>query len=226
MTPADLAATVFDRRQLIAGVLVLAVLTLWAILAPGPALSSLAAATNSPWFPLLLVGLYLLRPVVAWPITVLSAVVGFEYGIVLGVPIALVGAVATSLIPYAVARYLRTDSGWVGRVTRGSTTYFRTAGDLRGVTAARLAPTPAEAISAGAGVAAVPIPAFVAGTLLGELPWTIAAVTVGASLDSARGIDNLQFDPLLVTGAVLAAALLLAGPLYRRLTTHTENPRH
>lgn len=214
----------FDRRQLLAGALVFLVVTLWVVVSPGPVLATLAAATNSPWFPIVLVALYIVRPLLAWPITLLSALVGFEYGVLIGVPIALLGAAATSVIPYAVARYLRTDKGWLGRITAGSATYFRTAGDLRGVVAARLAPTPAEAISAGAGVAAVPLPTFIAGTIIGELPWTIAAVSIGASLHSAHSIDAIQFDPLLIVGAVLAATLLLAGPLYRRYRSQNDTP--
>jgi len=208
---------VFDRRQVIAGTAVLVVVGAYLLVSPGGALARLGTVVAQPWFPVVLVGLYLVRPLFAWPITVLSALVGFRYGVTLGVPIALVGAVATSLIPYAVGRRLRTDHGWVGRVTAGGESYFRTAGDLRGVVAARLAPTPAEAISAGAGVAAVPVPAFVLGTMLGELPWTVAAVAVGASLESTAGLGAVAVDPLFVVGGGLAAALLLAGPLYRRV---------
>ncbi|MFB6104722.1 MAG: TVP38/TMEM64 family protein [Halobacteriaceae archaeon] len=209
----------FDRRQLVAGAAVLVVATGYLLVTPGDALDRVATLVHSPWFPVVLIGLYLLRPLVAWPITVLSALVGYRYGVGLGVPLALGGAVATSLIPYAVGRRLRTDHGWGGRVTAGGEAYFRTAGDLRGVVAARLAPTPAEAISAGAGIADVPLAAFVIGTLLGELPWTVAAVAVGASIESSRALGTVALDPRFIAGGVLAALLLVAGPLYRRVAT-------
>jgi hypothetical protein len=47
------------------------------------------------------------------------------------------------------------------------------------------------------------------------LPWTVAAVTVGASLDSVAAAGTIQPDPVLVFGLSLAAILLLARPAYR-----------
>lgn len=210
------------RRQLLAGTVVLVVGAGYLLVSPSAALDTVETMLTSPWFPVLLVALYLLRPVFAWPITVLSALVGYRYGVLLGVPLALTGAVMTSLIPYAVGRYARTDTGWLGRVSSGGDRYFRTVGDLRGVIAARLAPTPAEAISAGAGVAHVPIAAFVAGTLIGELPWTIAAVAVGASLDRLA-TDGVHIDPVLVVAGVAGAVVLVAGPVYRRYHTRGDD---
>jgi uncharacterized membrane protein YdjX (TVP38/TMEM64 family) len=122
--------------------------------------------------------------------------------------------VGTSLIPYAIARRLRTDAGWIGRATAGSERFFAATGDLRGVVAARLAPTPAEAISAAAGVARVPVATFVAGTLLGELPWTVAAVLAGHSM-RRLSLADASPDPWLVVAGLAVAVLVLAGPAYR-----------
>lgn len=198
----------------------------------GGAAAAVRGVVASPWFPAVLVALYLVRPFLAWPITALSALVGYAYGVTVGVPVALAGAVATSLLPYAAGRWLRDPdpgasvggTGTPGVVDRAvawlaasGERFFAAAGDVRGVVAARLAPTPAEPVSAGAGVARVSLPAFVAGTLVGELPWTLAAVSVGASLDSLDGGLRVPADPLLVAGCLLAAALLLAGPTYRAL---------
>ena len=184
------------------------------VLSPATVIEELEGLLHSPWFPLILVGLYLLRPLLAWPITAISVLVGYRYGLVVGVPVALAGVVVTSLIPYTAARYLRTDDGWVGRVTAGSERFFGATGDLRGVVAARLAPTPAEPVSAAAGVAGVPVRAFVLGTLLGELPWTLVAVVAG---DSMRrfSLAGAVVDARLVVAGLLAALLVLARPTYR-----------
>lgn len=202
------------RRGLLTAALATALVAVGLLVSPMTVLDRLGALLFSPWFPLVLVGLYLLRPALAWPITALSVLVGYRYGLALGLPIALAGAVGTSLIPYAVARRLRTDAGWIGRATAGSERYFSATGDLRGVIAARLAPTPAEAISAAAGVARVPVAVFVAGTLVGELPWTVAAVLAGHSMRRLSPGDAAP-DPWLVLAGVLVAALVLAGPAYR-----------
>jgi uncharacterized membrane protein YdjX (TVP38/TMEM64 family) len=145
---------------------------------------------------------------------------GYRYGLVPGVPVALLGAVVTSLLPYAAARYLDTDAGLIAQARSGSERFFSATGDLRGVTAARLAPTPAEVVSVGAGMGRVSVPAFALGTLVGELPWTIAAVVGGRSMRelSLSGVETA--DPLLVVGGLLAGLGLLAGPVYRLVREH------
>ena len=59
------------------------------LVSPAAALERVHALLASPWFPLLLVALYALRPLFAWPITVLSALCGYRYGLVIGLPVAL-----------------------------------------------------------------------------------------------------------------------------------------
>lgn len=200
------------RRLLgIAGLLALVALAAYA--SPDRVLAVVRGLLHSPWFPLVLLVLYAVRPFLAWPITLLSALVGYEFGLAIGLPFALLGAVATSLIPFYAGRYLSTDTGFLGRLTGGSTAYFERTGGVRGVAAARLVPTPAEAISGAAGAGGVTLPAFTLGTLLGELPWTIAAVAIGAGLDRFT-LAAVHLDPLLAAGLALAGLTAIAGPTY------------
>jgi len=204
-----------SRRHVAAGATVGALLALGVVLSPAAAIDRLRSVVLGPWFPVVLVGLYLVRPLIAWPITALSVLVGYRYGLVVGLPVALAGAVLTSLLPYGAARCLDTDAGLLARARTGSERFFAATGDLRGVTAARLAPTPAEVVSVGAGMGRVSLPAFVVGTVVGELPWTIAAVVAGRSMRelSLSGVETA--DPVLVGGGIAAAVVLLAGPAYR-----------
>ncbi|MFB6266417.1 MAG: TVP38/TMEM64 family protein [Halodesulfurarchaeum sp.] len=207
--------TVFRRRAAV-GLGLLALLGVGVVLSPEVVLNHLRRLLASPWFPLLLLGLYLVRPVLAWPITLLSALVGFKYGVVVGLPIALSGVVGTSLIPYAAGRRFDPGGPILGRFVGGSQRYFRTAGTIRGVVAARLAPTPAEPVSVAAGLGGVPTAHFVLGTLLGELPWTVAAVVVGHSLQTFA-VSAVRIDLRLVVVGLAGAVLLLARPAYRLL---------
>jgi len=197
---------------------VLALLGLAALVAlalavsPGDVLGRVRGLVASPWFPLVLVALYAVRPFLAWPITVLSALVGYRYGVLVGVPVALCGAVATSLLPYYAARALP-EWPLLARLRGGSARYFERAGGVRGVAAARLVPTPAEAVSGAAGAGGVSAPAFVLGTLVGELPWTVAAVALGAGLDRFA-VSAVHVDPVLVAGIVAVGVLALVGPAY------------
>ncbi|MFB6134440.1 MAG: TVP38/TMEM64 family protein [Halanaeroarchaeum sp.] len=210
------------RRQVLLGALVAGVLGLGLLVSPAAVLSQVRTVLWSPWFPVVLLGLYAVRSLLAWPVTALSVLVGYRYGIELGVPVALAGAVLTSLPPYAVARYVRTDAGWLGRATTGSERFFAATGDLRGTVAARLAPTPAEVISVAAGAGRVSVGAFALGTALGEIPWTIAAVFAGASMRrlSPSGVETV--DPALLAGGLLAAGVLLAEPAYRFLRDRSD----
>lgn len=205
------------RRPLVAGAVLATLLAIGFVLSPASAVENTRSLLNGPWFPLVLVGLYLLRPFLAWPISALSILVGFRYGPMIGFPIAMTGAIATSLIPFGVARYLPTGTGLLGRAADGSERYFAATGDLRGVVAARLAPVPAEVISAGAGFGRVSIGAFVIGTAIGETPWVLAAVLAGHSLErlALAGVDTVA--PHVVAIGLLGGLVLLAGPTYRVL---------
>ncbi|MFB6253049.1 MAG: TVP38/TMEM64 family protein [Halobacteriaceae archaeon] len=202
-------------RQLLTGLLIIGIVGFSALfLSPNLSYEILHKFVFSPLFPLILIGLYIIRPFIAWPITILSALVGFRYGIIIGIPIALGGAVVTSLLPYGFGRYFQTDKGIIGNISAGGERFFEQTGELRGVIAARLAPTPAEAISAGAGVSRVSLGMFVLGTAIGELPWTVAAVIVGSSLEyfTFQRV-NIKIEFIIATGVL--ALVLLAKPAYR-----------
>jgi uncharacterized membrane protein YdjX (TVP38/TMEM64 family) len=205
------------RRQIAAGLTVAGLLTVGFLLSPRAAFEVLRTYLYSPWWPLLLVGLYLIRPLLAWPITALSVVVGYRYGLGIGVPIALLGAVGTSLLPYAFGRYYRDRAGPFAGWIAGSKRFFAATGDIRGIIAVRLAPTPAEPVSIAAGTGRVRVPAFMVGTAIGELPWTVAAVLAGHSLNRLSIATVAAVDPWVFVAGLMAAGLLLAGPAYRWL---------
>jgi len=204
-------------RRLLAGAAAALVVALAVLVRPARALAVLRAALASPWLPLVLVGLYAVRPFLAWPISVLSALVGFKYGVLVGVPVALAGAVLTSLPAYAAGRYAPADGRLIGRFSDGSERFFAAAGDVRGLVAARFAPTPAEPVSAAAGAGSVSLAAFAAGTLVGELPWVVATVALGSGLDTFA-VAASDLDPVFVAVGVLAACALLGPVAYRELT--------
>ncbi|MGM0397857.1 MAG: TVP38/TMEM64 family protein [Halobacteriota archaeon] len=203
-----------SRRGVGIGLLALALLALATTVGPATVGPSLRRAATSPWFPLVLLALYSVRPFLGWPVMALSALVGFRFGVLVGVPIALLGAAYTSLVPYAAGRLVPDSDGLLGRFTGGSHVYFHRTGGLRGLVAARLAPLPAEPVSAAAGAGGVSLPAFVLGTVTGELPWTIAAVSIGHSM-TVFAVGDVTVDWWLVGIGLAGTIVLLAGPVYR-----------
>lgn len=179
-----------------------------------------ALAARPALLALALVGLYLVRPALAWPISALSILLGYLFGPV-AIPVALGGAVLTALPAYALARYLGHDAGLLARVGDAGSVVRKTTGDLRGIIAVRLAPLPTDPVSYAAGLAGVPLRPYVAGTALGEAPWVVATVLLGASMGQLTTVGVTGDPLLLVTTVALAVLLALSGPAYRRLAeTH------
>ncbi len=206
------------RRQF-AGVLLVGGVALLAsaLVPPERALVALDALVDDPRsFALALAVLYLCRPLVAWPISVVSALVGFVYGTA-GLPVALVGAVLTTVPPYALARWWRPTTGPFARAGERSADLFAATGDTRGVLAARLAPVPTDVVSAAAGLARVDPRSFLLGTAVGEIPWVVASVLAGQSMEALTTEGVHAGWPLVVAGVAVAGALL-AGPMYQRVS--------
>jgi uncharacterized membrane protein YdjX (TVP38/TMEM64 family) len=209
-----------SRRTIALGLVVCAVALLATRLSPSTALAIAEQTTSDPLtFGCVVLALYVLRPLLLWPPTLVAVVVGFGFGLSVGVPIALAGAVLTSIVPYYLARWLGNDVGTIARLQSAGERFFDATGDVRGVTAGRLAPVPADAVTCAAAIAGVPFRRFAAGVLVGELPWTIAAVLVGSSLAtlSTTGLDGIGVE--LGIGTALAAGVLLAGPAYQYVRT-------
>ncbi len=160
-----------------------------------------------------LVALALVRPLLAWPTTLIAVVVGYGWGL-RGLPIALALIALTSVPPFLLAR--RSADG--GRFATAGARAMDATGDLRGVIVSRLLPAPSDAVSVGVGLSGVPLRAFLVGTAIGELPWAVAGIVAGQSIERVlrEGLGAV-IDPQLILAAGVAAVLLLAGPAYRHL---------
>lgn len=206
------------RRHVGLGVLVAALVAFAFFASPARVAATFRAALAWRWFPVALVGLYLVRPFLGWPVILVSALVGFRYGLILGVPVALGGCVLTSLPAFLAGRRLPTDGRLLGILDARSTGYFDATGDLRGLVAARLAPAPAEPVSAAAGIGGLSLGTFALGTLVGELPWTLAAVALGAGLTTFDPA-HVAVDWRLVALAAFVALALVARPAWDAVRT-------
>ncbi|WP_254271875.1 TVP38/TMEM64 family protein [Haloarcula marina] len=172
----------------------------------------------------LIVFLYLIRPLFAWPTMPLSAFVGFVLGVEYGIPVALMGALVTCLIPYRFALRAGEQGGVFGRLSDSGQRIIEVTGETRGVLAARLSPVPADPVSYGAGFADVSTRAFVVGTFVGEIPWVVVEVLAGASMRSLT-LTGLSIDalPHLLALFGAMAVLVLAGPTYRHFSGRPES---
>jgi uncharacterized membrane protein YdjX (TVP38/TMEM64 family) len=212
-------------RYAVAGVAVAALAAVALAVSPEAALSRLRwLATDPLRFGAAVVALAAVRPLLAWPTTLLAVAVGFGYGWV-GTPFALALVVGTALLPYALARAGRLrlrdgaetpeDPGVAARFCRAGERFAAESGSVRAVAGTRLLPLPSDAVTVGAAAAGVGVRPFVLGTALGELPWVLCGVAVGVSLDRLAAGGGSLVDPTVILGMAGVGALVLAGPLYR-----------
>ncbi|WP_135304370.1 TVP38/TMEM64 family protein [Haloarcula amylovorans] len=214
------------KRQVLGSAALLAVLAVVAlILSPARLIHEAMHLSEHPVYMAgLIVFLYLVRPLFAWPTMPLSAFVGFVLGIGYGIPVALMGALVTCLIPYRFAQRAGEQGGMFGRLGESGRRIIEVTGETRGVLAARLSPVPADPVSYGAGFADVSTRAFVVGTFVGEIPWVVAEVAAGASMRSLTltGVSIEALPHLLVLLGAMAV-LVLAGPTYRHFSGRPDS---
>lgn len=203
-----------DRRaRLLAGVGIVALVAVLGVLvSPGAVLDRLAWVASDPLrLTAALVVVAVVRPLFAWPTTLIAVAAGYGLGLP-GFPLALGLVVLTSVPPYWVAGRGAGD----GSVAAAGERLVAETGDLRSVAGSRLLPLPSDVVSAGAGVAGVRLRAFVFGTAVGEVPWVAAGVVAGDSFAALSGASlAAAMDPRVVVGAALLAVLAFAGPAYR-----------
>lgn len=193
------------------------------LVSPDAVLAWVATLRTHPMlFALAVVALYTVRPVLVWPLSFCSAVVGYGFGIV-GLPFALACVCLSCLPAYALGRYAGDGSGLLDRIGTAGERFFEHTGGVRGVVAARLAPLPAEPVSFGAGVSGIGLQAYLVGTVIGEIPWTVAAVFAGDSVSrlATEGLEGVGVE--FVVAALAVAGLLLAGPAYEHLRERHQN---
>lgn len=207
----------------VAGMVLAAVAAFAWLSSPDVVLASLTRLAADPLaFGAALLALTAVRPFLAWPTTLLAVVVGFGYGWI-GVPVGVALLVSTAVPPYGLARAgrvrVRSDVRSVDRLCAAGERLADAAGSARAVAATRLLPVPSDAVSIGAGASGIRLRPFLIGTAVGELPWVIAGVAVGVSLDRLAAGELSAVDPTAIVAMAGIGALLLAGPVYRTLVS-------
>ncbi|WP_435183435.1 TVP38/TMEM64 family protein [Halobellus sp. EA9] len=151
-----------------------------------------------------------IRPLVAWPTTLLAVFLGYGLGAA-GFPLALALVTLTSVPPFLLAKRY----GRIGAAADAGEAFVDRTGDLRSVVASRFVPAPSDVVSVTAGVAGVRLPTFLLGTAIGEIPWVAAGVLAGASAERlTAGAVAGAVDPRVVAVAGLTGVALLGPTAY------------
>lgn len=161
---------------------------------------TLRAVERSPFGGLWLLGLYLVRPLLLLPITILTVFAGFLFGPVLGFGYSLLAMLVSSGLAFWLARLVAGDAP-TGNLAAGlRKRTFET------VLVGRLAFLPGDLVNYAAGALRVPALDFLAATAVGGAPGLLVGVLAGSSLTGEFAFGGLRFEP----GFFAASLVLLA----------------
>ena len=167
---------------------------------------ALRGVMDSPWLPVLILGVYVLSNAIMFPITVLCLATILALGTHPGFLYATVGSLAAALVTYAIGR--RYGAGQVNKL--GIRSLERLSEGLRKggvvqVTILRLLPlAPFSIVNVMAGAARVRVVPCAIGTILGMLPGNLVFTAFG------RQLRQLIANPSPTELAVLGVITVLA----------------
>lgn len=178
--------------------------------------------TDSAYGPLIYIGLYILRPLVFFPATLITVLAGFLFGPAAGILYTIIGSNSSALLAFFVGQYFgrglleaEESTGlmqrWAGRLRENS---FET------VLLMRLLFLPYDAVHYVAGFLRIDWKAFILATAIGSIPGTISFVLLGASFGTLdqllKGEISLNPWALGASVALILASLTLSRYLKRR----------
>jgi uncharacterized membrane protein YdjX (TVP38/TMEM64 family) len=179
-----------------------------------------SAIAGNPAAPLVFLVLQVAASLFFVPRTLLAAAAGLLFGMWWGLLWAALGSVVGAVAGLLVARYLCTELGWRANPTRlAALLRYAERGGWRMVAMLRLVPIiPHSMTNYALGLTRVQLGPYVVGSLLGQLPLTIAFVDLGAAGERAlKGAADWRYQvvwPTLIGAAALVVSLLI--PLLAR----------
>ena len=219
MIEADAAMTCLRRagRAVVVALLAVGVALVVAkrgALDPAGIAATLAAA---PATPVVFLAAHVLASLLFVPRTVLAVAAGMLFGIGWGLVWAALGSVMGAVAGFLVARYVNAGLIEPERMRRlGPLLQRAEAGGWRAVTALRLIPViPHSLANYALGLTRLSVASYALGSLLGQLPMTVAYVDFGAAGARVMVGKADWLAPTLIGAGALAVSLLL--PLWTRV---------
>lgn len=175
------------------------------------------ALAAQPAAPLIFLALHVAASLLFIPRTILAMAAGLVFGIGWGLVWASAGSVLGAVAGFLVARYVNAGLIEPESMPRlGPVLQRAEAGGWRAVAALRLIPMLPHSIANYAlGLTRLPLGAYALGSLLGQLPMTIAYVDLGAAGGKLWSGSAGWLAPTLIGAAALLVSLLL--PRFARM---------
>ena len=221
---------VWVQRAAVAGIWLTAIVA-WQIYQSSNGLSTTETAQRfidtvggSWWGIFAYILVYLARPIVLFPASILTIVGGILFGTVLGVLVVVLAANASAMIAYGVGRLLGRAPGARDEAAMDDSTSFvrRWSNRMRDnsfetVLIMRLLFLPYDLVNYVSGMLRLQWLPFLLATALGSLPGTVSFVLLGASIDRVdEGIGGIDPATLVISLVIFVVSLALARLLRRR----------
>jgi uncharacterized membrane protein YdjX (TVP38/TMEM64 family) len=185
------------------------------------ALDPVAIGAAMGWYPaapLVFLGLHIVASLLFLPRTVLAVAAGLAFGTIWGVVWAAIGSVLGAVAGFCLARYV--NAGFTGLVRDSCIRPLLESiepGGWRSVALLRLIPiVPHSLANYGLGLTRMRLAPYAFGSLLGQLPMTIACVDLGAAGERLVIGDAGWVTPTLIGAAALGLSLLIPAVARRR----------
>ena len=205
-------------RLMVVGLIAIAAMAAWRWRTVLDPIAITTAIGRYPAAPLGFIAAHIVASLVFIPRTLLAIVAGLLFGTGWGILWAELGSVAGAAAGFLVARHVSSgliDSQQASRVRSLSKWVER--GGWRAVVLLRLIPIiPHSVANYGLGLTALPLGAYALGSLIGQLPLTIAYVELGAAGERLLTGATGWIEPTLIGFAALSLSLVFSAYFRRR----------
>lgn len=185
------------------------------------------------WYgPLLYILVYLLRPLILFPASLLTILAGNVFGLAYGFVYALIAGTASSAIPYSVGRWFSTEEEAKEEVLEDEdeSRLKKFVGLLRknpfqAVLTMRFLFLPYDGVSLLAGALRIGLIPFFLATALGNIGGTFAFVSAGASIegDISTGDVSIDATTLGIAITIFVVSLVISRVLNKYQSDKEEN---
>jgi uncharacterized membrane protein YdjX (TVP38/TMEM64 family) len=195
-------------RLALLGLLAIGAASVWRWRAVLDPMTITGAIGRYPLAPLGFLAVHIAASLLFVPRTLLAIVAGLLFGMGWGIVWAASGSVAGAVAGFLVARYI--NSGLIDAARLGPVVAQVERGGWRAVAVLRLIPViPHSLANYALGLTRLPLAAYAFGSLLGQLPMTIACVDLGAAGGRLMLGRASWIEPTLIGLVALSLSLLI-----------------
>lgn len=158
---------------------------------------------SSAWGPIVYILIYLIRPLIFFPATLITLLSGFLFGPIAGIIYTVIGANGSAMLAYVVGRYfgqgvLSSEEGSTGIIQKYADRMRQNS--FESILVMRLLFLPYDLVHYIAGFLRIDWRAFLLATIIGAVPGTISFVLLGSSFGTLTELleGNVEPNPVAI----------------------------